>query len=216
MASVRNQDVRVALTSLAVVLGTDRVSVWQVSGDEPNFLQAKSLDADDMARALHAWGYHRPDLRGGRAVHDGDDTVYPIMDNRLGILGFLCVLGGDAQRRRLRHVQTFVEGTLGSLAVSLSRTESEDAGETDDARELQPLAARPEPALVLVATASRDSIDRARLLMTLQAHDWNCSRVGKLLGHARSTIWRWMKTYGIERPFPSPHDPRPPKKRSKK
>ncbi len=45
--------------------------------------------------------------------------------------------------------------------------------------------------------------ERATLTMALEAHGWDVRQTARALGIARSTLYRWLKQHGLERPVPT-------------
>lgn len=143
-------------------------------------------------RALEAvegmWRARRQELVEGRPVMGGDGVLFPV--------------------------------TLGDHLAGVMFTDG-FRGRAPDARDLQALAQfarvaghalagrRSEPARYLGATSPED-VARDQLLVLLEQHEWNISRVARELGVTRPTVYARLERYGLPRLRPPKHRKRQP------
>jgi len=122
-----------------------------------------------------AWKADAKDLRAGRRViHDGY-RILPLMDGP-GLAGLL-----------------FIEGATG--------VESTNPVVTALAAALKAAHERPlmGDGAVETATMAGGEIERRRLVVALERHEWNIARVARLMGVTRRTIYLRLKRYKIDR-----------------
>ena len=62
-----------------------------------------------------------------------------------------------------------------------------------------PASARSADVQAYLMHTSPEDIERDRLLLLLGKHDWNVSRVARLLGTTRDTLYRRLRQYDVER-----------------
>jgi DNA-binding NtrC family response regulator len=108
-------------------------------------------------------------------------------------------LSGGAMERLLRYAWP---GNVRELQNAMERTAILARDETIEAGDLPHhvsagLALGPAPRLAAEQTLAE--AERAHIVQILERHGWNHSRAAEALGIGRTTLWRKLKEYGIER-----------------
>ena len=62
-----------------------------------------------------------------------------------------------------------------------------------------PASARPQEVRAYLVHTSPEDIERDRLLLLLERHEWNVSRVARLAGMSRDTVYRRLRQYDVGR-----------------
>jgi transcriptional regulator with PAS, ATPase and Fis domain len=116
----------------------------------------------------------------------------------------------ERQGRVLRLHATAVErllryawpGNVRELENAMERASILARGEAIEAGDLPPhvgagLALGPAPGLAAEQTLAET--ERAHIIQMLERHGWNHSRAAEALGIGRTTLWRKLKEYGLDR-----------------
>ena len=108
-------------------------------------------------------------------------------------------LSAAAMERLLRYPWP---GNVRELENAMERTAILARDETIEPRDLPPhvdsgLALGPAPGLAAEQTLAE--AERAHIIQILERHGWNHSRAADALGIGRTTLWRKLKEYGIEK-----------------
>jgi hypothetical protein len=149
------------------------VAIVTVEGDElASFVGEVPLSR--LTALQLVWKAEAKALRAGTPAVGGDYRVLPLMD-RHELIGILFVEGGSGVEMRSASVM--------ALAAALKA-----------ARERPVAEGREEPAAIHGA-----EIERRRLLASLERYEWNVSRVARLIGVTRRTVYLRMERYKIDR-----------------
>jgi hypothetical protein len=131
------------------------------------------LTGDQLASMQAEWAPAETWVLRGQPVVTPARVFQPILDRELGQVVAVLYLDGP-QRFDAQVVQPYTEA-LGEALVRSQQVAFEDGGGH----------ARP--------------TGRAGLLKTLHEHEWNLSRVARVLGISRRTVYLRMQRYGIDR-----------------
>jgi two-component system response regulator HydG len=96
-------------------------------------------------------------------------------------------------------------GNVRELENALERASILAAGDTIAPGDLPPhiaSGAGPGPVPALPAQRNLAEVERAHILQTLERCGWNHSRAADALGIGRTTLWRKLKEYGLDRTEP--------------
>jgi len=93
-------------------------------------------------------------------------------------------------------------GNVRELENAMERTAILARPETVEPGDLPPhvgagLALGPAPALAAEQTLAE--VERAHIIEILERYGWNHSRAAEALGIGRTTLWRKLKEYGVEK-----------------
>jgi hypothetical protein len=149
------------------------VAIVTVDGDElASFVGEVPLSR--LTALQLVWKAEAKALRAGTPAVGGDYRVLPLMD-RHELIGILFVEGGSGVEMRSASVMALAA----ALKAARERPVAED---------------REEPAAIHGA-----EIERHRLLASLERYEWNVSRVARLIGVTRRTVYLRMERYKIDR-----------------
>jgi hypothetical protein len=149
------------------------VAIVNVEGDElASFVGEVPLSR--LTALQLVWKAEAKALRAGTPAVGRDYRVLPLMD-RHELIGILFVEGGSGVEMRSASVMALAA----ALKAARERPVAED---------------REEPAAIHGA-----EIERHRLLASLERYEWNVSRVARLIGVTRRTVYLRMERYKIDR-----------------
>ena len=127
-----------------------------------------------LAALQHLWKAEGKTLRAGQPVSGDGQGVVPLMDGRQ-LIGLLVIERGERAEPQAACVV--------ALAAALK------AGRDETARSR----------FVDLETITDAEIERQRLLVALQRNEWNISRVARLFGVTRRTIYLRLARHNIPR-----------------
>jgi transcriptional regulator of acetoin/glycerol metabolism len=140
--------------------------------DEELMTFAGEVPLARLAALQHLWKAEGKTLRAGQPVSGDGQGVVPLMDGRQ-LIGLLLIEGGERAEPQAACVV--------ALAAALK------AGRDETAR------------FVDLETITDAEIERQRLLVALQRNEWNISRVARLFGVTRRTIYLRLARHNIPR-----------------
>jgi hypothetical protein len=177
------------LRALLGFTGGTRAAIFELRlSDGLRLFASRGIDQTALELVETNWEARRPELCAGRAVFAGDGVLFPvILDDQLTGVMFTDGFGGRApDTRDLQALAQFARVAGHALA-----------------------GRRAEPARYLGATSPED-VARDQLLVLLELHEWNISRVARELGVTRPTVYARLGRYGLPRLRPPKHRKRQP------
>lgn len=164
-----------AASVLGLFVGRTRArgaAVLSVAGEQPTlFAASPGLSLRAAAVAAEIWSARAADLRAGRAVEQGRDVVYPLVENGR-LLGALFV----------HEAEPLAPVVLEAFGTTFVKTLAAEAAGPSGAPDRIP------------SPGGRDG-----LMAALHRHEWNVARVARAFGVTRRTIYLRMQRFGIER-----------------
>jgi regulatory Fis family protein len=149
-------------------------AVLQLRGGEPVPFTTRDLSAARLGEIAVVWRTHHAQLVAGRSVHTDGGLVVPLRDE-----------GTLAGALYLEGVADFEEASVGASLMTLTKA----VGSRDHVENL---------ANYLPAVPA-DEILREQMLAALDRNEWNISKVARVLGVARRTVYLRLERYGIPR-----------------
>jgi hypothetical protein len=157
-------------------------AVVAIDGERYVLFATTEPDDADLARIARAWLDDRRVLLAGDWIIHEDSIVVPIGEPVVGLL----YLGGARTLAAPRIRDTMEElGDLLGIAISLRDREPE----------AQAMARAVHEAYLL--RTPMKGIARDRLELLLRSNDWNKTRVARLLGTTRATVYKWIAKHGL-------------------
>ncbi len=160
---------------------------WCAGGRALSLLASSSLDQAALDLARTEWVQAPDTLAEGTPMYrqgrERSFLLLPCVDGGL-VLGLMYVeLVANSRRVPAGHLATF------SSIIGLALRGR--AG-------LPPREPEPQPPLVVGAVALPD-VERENLLLLLERQEWNVSRVARLMGVTRMTVYNRLKRYNVPR-----------------
>lgn len=149
-------------------------AVLQLREGEPVPFTTRDLPAARLAETAALWREQQPRLVAGKTVRVGDGMMVPLRDEGT-LVGALY----------LEEVGAFDEAGVGASLLTLTKA----VGSRDHVETL---------ANYLPAVPA-DEILREQMLAALDRNEWNISKVARILGVARRTVYLRLERYGIPR-----------------
>ena len=184
LAADASSEAEQLLRALLGFTGGTRAAIFEVRlSDGLRLFASRGIDQYALESVEAVWKAHRPQLGAASPVLRGDGVLFPVMlgDHLAG------VMYTDGFRGRAP-----AERALQALAQCARVAGHALAGQ------------RSEPARYLGAT-SPDDVARDQLLVLLEQHEWNISRVARELGVTRPTVYARLERYGLPRLRPPKH-----------
>jgi hypothetical protein len=163
---------------------TSSAGLFITRGDV-ELLAGRGIDPVSLDRVRAAWAREGAHLRDGRPVFQGAWCLWPLESARGPLLAYL----GAERPLRMPAVREAITALAGLFQTAV---------------ELEGFAARaPETAAAVIDSyleaTPAESVERRQLLALLNRSEWNLSRVARLLGVTRVTIYNRMARLGIDR-----------------
>lgn len=149
-------------------------AVLQLREGEPVPFTTRDLPATRLSESAALWRTHQAQLVAGRTVHVEGGVMVPLRDEGT-LAGALYLEGATA----------FDETGVGASLLTLTKA----VGSRDHVENL---------ANYLPAVPA-DEILREQMLAALDRNEWNISKVARVLGVARRTVYLRLERYGIPR-----------------
>lgn len=151
----------------------DRLSLFAAIGDAGS-------DVERLARIGAAWRTQRAAFEGNEPRWRDEGDVVLTLSVGGPIVGLLYLIGPDRASVRADELDVY-RMVLASAVLAPGRPTVEAAVNT------------------LLATSHEEDMRRRQLVGALNAHEWNISRVARLLGVTRRTIYLRLQRYNITR-----------------
>ena len=176
--------IRQTLELLMAHVGADRSGVFFCRGSVVDLFVGHGIDQRSLDWVRRSWETQREKIRDARPIFDATRCLWPLGDCAgPGQVSALYVAGpSDVSVPTVRVAMEALGGLLQSALLA-----------ADGTRQFSPAIDQ-----YLVATPT-DSILRRQLETLLHEHEWNVSRVSRILGVTRVTVYARMERLGIQR-----------------
>jgi hypothetical protein len=177
------------LRALLGFTGGSRAAIFELRlSDGLRLFASRGIDQAALETVEACWQARRAELCAGRAVVSRGAVLHPVtLDEHLaGVMYTDGFRGRSPEPRDLQALSQFARVAGHALA-----------------------GRRSEPARYLGATSPHD-VARDQLLVLLELHEWNISRVSRELGVTRPTVYARLERYGLPRLRPPKHRKRQP------
>lgn len=165
-----------SLGLLLAHLRADAAGLFEIVDERLSLFVGRGVDQVDLDRALEAWEDGKVSILAGQTYSDHAFALVPIGNG--DPLGVLYV--GSRRTLVLDPDTLDAMAPVFSTALEASRTST---SAVDAYLERTPV----------------DQIAREQLLLLLNRNEWNISRVARIKGVTRLTIYKQMARYGIDR-----------------
>lgn len=161
--------------------------VFALDGDRLILFSGRGFSLEAVATAQAAWSDHRPELAAGQVLQGSDAratyVIAPLIENGSVVaLLYLDVAAG-------REWAALDVGSLTAFGVAIGQAVIAAASASP----------APSPIEAYLSRTSDEQIARERLLLLLVQNEWNISRVARLMGITRRTIYHRLQRHGIVR-----------------
>jgi hypothetical protein len=162
-------------------------AVFAVDGERLTLFTGRGFDVEAVSTVRAAWTGHRAKLLSGEALRDADSrasyVVAPLSEGSSVVaLVYLDVAAGDPWTGLDMSSLTGFGVAIAHAVVAAN-------------------SAPPQPSAVqaYLSQTSDEEIARERLLLLLVQNEWNISRVARLMGVTRRTIYLRLQRHNIVR-----------------
>ncbi len=161
--------------------------VFALDGERLILFTGRGFSLEAVATVQAAWADHRSDLAAGRVLQASDAratyAIAPLIENgSMVALLYLDVAPGQ-------EWAALDVGSLTAFGVALSQAVIAAAS----------ASSAPSPIQTYLSQTSEEEIGRERLLLLLVQNEWNISRVSRLMGITRRTIYHRLQRHRIVR-----------------
>jgi hypothetical protein len=162
-------------------------AVFALDGDRLTLFTGRGFDVEAVATVQAAWASHRSKLQSGQILRDSDGrasyVVAPLSDGGsvVALLYLDAPAAGDWTGLDVSSLTAFGVAIAHAVIAAVS--------------------APPQPSAVqaYLSQTSDEEIARERLLLLLVQNEWNISRVARLMGVTRRTIYLRLQRHNIVR-----------------
>lgn len=166
---------RATLDFLAAASGTKTAALFEAQASRPRLVTTTGLSQDSLDRALDSWKRQRTRLERGETVQGEGHSLVPLLRDGAPV-GLLYLESTNIDRIALIESQEL-------LAAAVLASRAEPAAPVADFLERTPVA----------------ELQREKLMLLLERHDWNISRVAREMGVTRTTIYAKLDLFEIPR-----------------
>jgi transcriptional regulator with GAF, ATPase, and Fis domain len=172
-------------------------AVFSRDAEGMQLFAARNIDQGALDAGAHAWRAHRERLDAGReiVVRRGDAELDGALSSALVSREALALVPVSYEGRVVGLVYLDSQRPLADAQLATARRIADVVGIA--------LRARPTPTAGILADylerASPDDVQRDQLILQLARNEWNISRVARILGVTRRTIYLRLERFGIER-----------------
>jgi len=164
------------LEFLAGANETRGAAIFSVDGD-PKLFAGRGIAQGALDSVRDGWLEHKAALAQGRLSREAHGLLIPVL-RRERLIALLYLETGQADLESVASVSDLIGEAVVQSARSgapLSTVES------------------------YLEQTSDVEIERRRLLLLLERHEWNLSRVAREVGRTRATIYKRLAAFGISR-----------------
>lgn len=184
LAADPRQSVLQTLDLLRAHTQATRAGLFVLRGELWELFAGHGIDQSSLDWLRLQWGIHRERLAKGRPLFEGARGLWPLDDRRVdGIAAFLFLDGMTG------HSEVSARGAIEAVGDLLGRCVAM-AQET--------LQFSPDVDVYLKSSSPR-TVLRRQLEGLLHENEWNVSRVARILGVTRVTVYARMERLGIAR-----------------
>lgn len=162
-------------------------AVFALDGDHLILFTGRGFGLEAVATVQAAWTDHRPELAAGQVLRASDDratyAIAPLIEKGSVVALLYLDVAAGTQWTALDPASLTAFGVAIAQAVIAAASAS-------------PL---PSPVQAYLSQTSDEDIARERLLLLLVQNEWNISRVARLMGITRRTIYHRLQRHGIPR-----------------
>src|SRR6185503_21268251 len=162
-------------------------AVFALDGDRLTLFTGRGFDVAAIATVQNAWADHRDKLQNGEVLRQSEgrtaSVVAPLMDGGNIVALLYLDAGSDTDWHSLDASSLTAFGVAIAQAVIAAASG----------------APEPSPVQAYLSQTSDDEIARERLLLLLVQNEWNISRVARLMGVTRRTIYLRLQRHNIVR-----------------
>lgn len=161
--------------------------VFALDGDRLILFTGRGFSLEAVATVQAAWADHRPEFAAGQVFQASDPrgtyAIAPLIENDSVVaLLYLDVAAGS-------EWTALDLGSLTAFGVAIGQAVIAAASS----------APAPSPIQAYLSQTSDEEIGRERLLLLLVQNEWNISRVARLMGITRRTIYHRLQRHRIVR-----------------
>ena len=162
-------------------------AVFALDGDRLTLFTGRGFDLEAVPTVQNAWTVHRDKLQSGEILRESDgrarSVVAPLTDDDEVIALLYLDVSADTDWKSLDTSSLTAFGVAIAQAVIAAASG----------------APEPSPVQAYLSQTSDDEIARERLLLLLVQNEWNISRVARLMGVTRRTIYLRLQRHNIIR-----------------
>jgi hypothetical protein len=162
-------------------------AVFALDGDRLTLFTGRGFDVEAVATVQNAWTTHRDKLQNGEVLRQSDaraaSVVAPLMDGAVVVALLYLDAASDSEWKSLDASSLTAFGVAIAQAVIAAASGP----------------AEPSPVQAYLSQTSDEEIARERLLLLLVQNEWNISRVARLMGVTRRTIYLRLQRHNIVR-----------------
>lgn len=159
---------------LSSVARASAAALLAVDGSEISVFASRDLPLDSLTKVRDAWRSHRRALAAGKAVKSDALVLAPVRDGG-ELVAVLCLQGAE-------H---FAPDDAVVYEVTLAKAVRARRG--------------PQSVEGYLTSATSAELQRDHLLTALSQNEWNISRVARILGVTRRTVYLRLQRFGIAR-----------------
>lgn len=162
-------------------------AVFALDGDRLTLFTGRGFELEAVTTVQNAWTSQRDDLEKGEILRQSDarasSVVVPLMDEGTVVALLYLDVAAETEWKSLDASSLTAFGVAIAQAVIAASSG----------------APEPSPVQAYLSQTSDDEIARERLLLLLVQNEWNISRVARLMGVTRRTIYLRLQRHNIVR-----------------
>lgn len=162
-------------------------AVFALDGDRLTLFTGRGFELEAVTTVQNAWTSQRDDLEKGEILRQSDarasSVVVPLMDEGTVVALLYLDVAAETEWKSLDASSLTAFGVAIAQAVIAAASG----------------APEPSPVQAYLSQTSDDEIARERLLLLLVQNEWNISRVARLMGVTRRTIYLRLQRHNIVR-----------------
>jgi transcriptional regulator with GAF, ATPase, and Fis domain len=162
-------------------------AVFALDGDRLTLFTGRGFELEAVTTVQNAWTSQRDNLEKGEILRQSDtrasSVVVPLMDEGTVVALLYLDVAAETEWKSLDASSLTAFGVAIAQAVIAASSG----------------APEPSPVQAYLSQTSDDEIARERLLLLLVQNEWNISRVARLMGVTRRTIYLRLQRHNIVR-----------------
>ena len=162
-------------------------AVFALDGDRLTLFTGRGFELEAVTTVQNAWTSQRDELEKGEILRQSDarasSVVVPLMDEGTVVALLYLDVAAETEWKSLDASSLTAFGVAIAQAVIAASSG----------------APEPSPVQAYLSQTSDDEIARERLLLLLVQNEWNISRVARLMGVTRRTIYLRLQRHNIVR-----------------
>jgi hypothetical protein len=165
------------LEYLANDSGASGAALFTVDDDACALFIGAPISQDGLDWCFGAWSKSKTKLKDGFSVQKEARSLFPLRANAAHLVGLVYIEAPHVEELPLLEVSP-------DLTAALLRCQNGPCSTALDD---------------YIQNTPRDEFERKKLELLLNAHEWNISRVARILGYTRITVYRHLERLGIPR-----------------